>query len=246
MDSFNIATDPCAPPFFDILLGFPSASTCQKWHLSPYTHPFLTCNSDKREDARIYMTDFHRFWIGLECHSYLSSFPFYSPRGQGVMTETACAFQWKHSPTFLSTQDLFPFWTLGDWSPFHNIAPDSEVLEFSSSDPYEVLQLSSIVNNSASHCFEQILDRTKQTQSEAEQNSVILTCSILPGSYLRAFHSLITVHDPIWRRNLEHRRSVSLQRTNLSPCTASYAPVARKYSKIVYAICLPRENRSHF
>ena len=29
-----------APPFFDLLLGFPSASTCRKWHLLPYTHPF--------------------------------------------------------------------------------------------------------------------------------------------------------------------------------------------------------------
>ena len=29
-----------APPFFDFLLGFPSASTCRKWHLPPCTHPF--------------------------------------------------------------------------------------------------------------------------------------------------------------------------------------------------------------
>ena len=38
MESFTIATDPFAPPFFDFLLGFASASTCRKWHLSPNTH----------------------------------------------------------------------------------------------------------------------------------------------------------------------------------------------------------------
>ena len=31
-------TDPFAPPFFDFLLGFSSASTCRKWLLSPYVH----------------------------------------------------------------------------------------------------------------------------------------------------------------------------------------------------------------
>ena len=46
-----------APPFFDFMLGFSSAS-CRKWHLSPYTQPFQTCNSDTREHARIYMTVF--------------------------------------------------------------------------------------------------------------------------------------------------------------------------------------------
>ena len=35
IDSFNMATDPFAPPFFDFLLGFPSASTCRK-----QIHPF--------------------------------------------------------------------------------------------------------------------------------------------------------------------------------------------------------------
>ena len=28
--SFNVATDPVAPPFFDVLLGFPSASKFRK------------------------------------------------------------------------------------------------------------------------------------------------------------------------------------------------------------------------
>ena len=39
VDSFNKATDPFAPSFFDFLLGFSSASTCLKKHFLPYMHP---------------------------------------------------------------------------------------------------------------------------------------------------------------------------------------------------------------
>ena len=38
-DSFNKATDPFAPPSFDFLLGFSSASTRRKKHLLPNLHP---------------------------------------------------------------------------------------------------------------------------------------------------------------------------------------------------------------
>ena len=58
--------------------------------------------------------------------------------------------------------------------------------EFSSSDQQEVLQKSSIVNNLYVHYFERFLDRTKPRQSEAEQSPVILTCTIIPGSHLKA------------------------------------------------------------
>ena len=71
------------------------------------------------------------------------------------------------------------------------------------------------MNNSALLCFDQFPDHTRPTQSEVEQNSVILTCTILPGSHLRAFRSLIIVHDPIWRRNLGRRRSVNSKRSIL-------------------------------
>ena len=37
--SFNKATDPFPPLFFDFLLGCPPTSVCLKWHLSPYLHP---------------------------------------------------------------------------------------------------------------------------------------------------------------------------------------------------------------
>ena len=57
--------------------------------------------------------------------------------------------------------------------------------EFSSSEQYEVLQTSSIVNKSSAHYIGQFLGQTKPTQSEAEQSPVILTA-----------HSS---HDHIWR-----------------------------------------------
>ena len=58
------------------------------------------------------------------------------------------------------------------------------------------LQLSSIVDSFAPW-FAQFLDRTVPSKSEIEQNSVILTCTIHPGSPLRPFHSQIIEHDPI-------------------------------------------------
>ena len=53
---------------------------------------------------------------------------------------------------------LFDSWSL-ILVPPHRSEPWS--FEFSSSDQNEVLQLSSIVNNSAFHCFEQFLNHTK-------------------------------------------------------------------------------------
>ena len=44
------------------------------------------------------------------------------------------------------------------------------------------------------------------SQSEVGRNPIILTCTIIPGSGLKASHSLI-VHDPILHRNLGHRHS---------------------------------------
>ena len=54
--------------------------------------------------------------------------------------------------------------------PFHVGLRSSE---FSSFDQYEVLQMSSILNDSVAHCFE-----------EAEQEPAILTCIILPRPFL--------------------------------------------------------------
>ena len=72
---------------------------------------------------------------------------------------------------------LFPLFRSWLWS-----------FEFSSSDQCEVLQMSSIVNNLFAHYFEWFLQRTKPKHSEAEQNLVILTCTILSGSHLKAYH----------------------------------------------------------
>ena len=78
---------------------------------------------------------------------------------------------------------------------------------FSSCSQYEVSLQFLIAYSLVTHCFEQFLDRTRPTQSEAEQNPVILTSIFLPGPRLEAFHSLIMVHDPILHPNLGHRHS---------------------------------------
>ena len=67
---------------------------------------------------------------------------------------------------------LFPQFRYGLWS-----------FEFSSSDQYEVLEMSSILNYSVVHCFAQFQGRTKPKQSEAEQSPVFLTCMILPWPF---------------------------------------------------------------
>ena len=64
-------------------------------------------------------------------------------------------------------------------------------------------------------CFELFLGRTKPRQSEAEQSPVILTCTIPPGPFLKAFRLLIMELDPIERRCLGRRRSANLYWTNL-------------------------------
>ena len=112
----------------------------------------------------------------------------------------------------LKTRSSFPlylgflsFLTLGDYSTFRNLAPDSEV---SSSHHlinmkfYRRLQSKItcllIVSNG-------LFNRTMPRQSEAEQSPVILTCTILPGSHLKAYRLLTIKLDPIERRNLGHR-----------------------------------------
>ena len=99
---------------------------------------------------------------------------------------------------------LFPQLRSGLWS-----------FEFSSSDTYEVLQMFSILKNSHVHYFEWFLGRTMPRRSDAEQNLVISTRTILPGSHLKAYHLLIIELDPIQRRNLGRRHFVSLHWINL-------------------------------
>ena len=107
-----------------------------------------------------------------------------------------------HNVGFLS------FLTLGD-SSFHNFVPDSELSSSHHLNQYVVIQTSSIVNNLSNHCFDRFSNRTKPRRSEAEQSSVILTCTILPGSHTKACHLLIIELDPIERRNLGRRHSAN-------------------------------------
>ena len=98
--------------------------------------------------------------------------------------------------------------------------------EFSSSDQDEVLQMFSILKNSHVHYFEWFLGRTKPRRSEAEQNLVISTRTILPGSHNRAWSHRTSKS---WTSSFCER---ILNKSECS-CAASWAPVARKCSQIM-------------
>ena len=199
-----MTTDPFAPSFFD--------STCRKCICRHVHILFQTCNSDTREDARTYMTDFtdlNRHGVSLlsvesscllpdPCEDFCSS-PSVCFSVESDAGEDECRFclwplplfpvtlgSWlklhesplellsvclplktlSHFPLSVGFLSFFDSWWLILF-PQHRSGPCS--VEFSSSDQYEVLQLSSIVDSSAP-CFAPFLGHTKPTQSEAEQN----------------------------------------------------------------------------
>ena len=82
---------------------------------------------------------------------------------------------------------FFPFFTLGDWTPFHNIVLVFGILIIWSNMKFHCSF--QFVDSSVSHCVEQFLDHTMPSQSDVERKSAILTCTILPGFGLKAFHS---------------------------------------------------------
>ena len=137
------------------------------------------------------------------------------------------------------------FLTLGDWSSFPNIVPNSEVWS-----SHYVINMKfhsglQIVNHLSFQCFEQFLDGTEPNQSEAETES----CNFdlyNPSRVTSGGISLIVSR--AWSQLTS--KSWTLSFCNLtvnrfeSPCAASLAPLARKYSKMMCAICLPRKNRS--
>ena len=136
-------------------------------------------------------------------------------RGQRVTTETAWVSFGTLSMCFpLKTLSHLPlnvgfvsFLTLGNWSSFHTIVSDSEI---SISHHLIIMKFNFsflIADRSVFHRFEQPLEHKRPSQSEVEQNSVILTCIILPGSRLKAFRLLLSVRDPILNRNLGRRHS---------------------------------------
>ena len=189
---------------------------------------FQTCNSDTREDAKTYMTFFslspHEFCFLLPdpcedvCPSPSVLFCLWRPvsRSLDVMTETAwISFGTLSVRLPLETLSYCPlnassfsFLTLGDWSSFHNIAPDPEVLSSHN-----------LINMKFYRCLQFVIVRLLGSGRflivQWHHSLKSLTCTILPGSYLRACHSQIMKHDRIWRRILEHRHSLNLQRTEL-------------------------------
>ena len=119
-----------------------------------------------------------------------------------------------YTPTFLSTWAFCPVWLLVT-APLATTSFRS--LKFRILISWSIWILTEVfnLNNVSAHFFERFLGRTKPRRSEAEQNPAILTCTILPGSHLWEFRSLIIELCPIERRNLGRRHSVSVFWTNL-------------------------------
>ena len=171
----------------------------------------LTCNSDTREDVKIYVTFFYNFFgtesdffcqsFHLSCLPDGQSFPSNLVREKTIVLSVSdlchcCQRQFCHDRNCMtllwnivhvhSTENTLPLssqrWVsflVDSWwlILFPQLLSELWSFEFSSSDQYEVLQTSSIVNNLSAHCFEQFLGRTKPRQSDAEQSPVILTCT---------------------------------------------------------------------
>ena len=56
-----------------------------------YTFFFQTCNSDTREDAKIYMTVFYKSCIGMECRSSRPVLEDFSHPASVLLHESLCA-----------------------------------------------------------------------------------------------------------------------------------------------------------
>ena len=69
--------------------------------------------------------------------------------------------------------------------------------------------MSSILDNSVVHSFGQFLFSTKPRPSDAEQNPESFTCTILPGSYLKAYRLMILELGSVERRKLERHHTAS-------------------------------------
>ena len=125
-----------------------------------------------------------------------------------------CAFHSTHSLTFLSTWAFFPFWLLVT-DPLSTTS--LRTLKFrvliiwsiwSFTDLRSWITCLSIYSNG--FLIVQSQDSLKLNRSRA-----ILTCTILPRSFLKASHVLKTELDPSERRNLKRPHSANVRWTNL-------------------------------
>ena len=98
-----------------------------------------------------------------------------------------------------------------EWSCSHTSTEGSADFEFSSSDPYEVLQMSVILKWARLPIISNgFLVVQSQNSLKLNRNLVILICTILSGSHLKAYHLLIIEPNPIVHRNLGHHHSVNV------------------------------------
>ena len=163
-----------------------------------------------------------RIWCGRRQSSFSSLTTVQVSLNLFVMTETTWASFRTLSMCFpLNTLSHFALHggflsclTLGDWFSFHNVASDSEV---SSSHHlinmkfYRCLPSWTTCLSIDSNGFLTV----QQRQDGLKLSFLILTCTIIPRSFLKAYHVLIIELDPIERRNLKRRHSANENWTNL-------------------------------
>ena len=138
--------------------------------------------------------------------------------------------------------------TLGNWSSFYSFVSDSEV---SISHHMIIMKFRCGVQSMmilSAHCFVQRLDQTRPSQTEVELNCCYF--DLYNPSRIdvwRHFAYSQKVHDPrVHRKSLTSSFCKLVANNFASPCTVSKDPVARKNSKIMYAMSLPRKNWSEF
>ena len=196
---------------------------------------FPTCNSDTRKDARTHTTFLTEFEPAWHFTLVQIAFLFFTWSLWGFCPSPSVSFAVAREddrPFRLWPFPLFPV-TSRSWLKLHEYTlplssqcglsflsdswrlilfpqhlPEPEVSSSHYLIDMKFLQLSSIDDRLAPS-FAPFLDHTKLSQSGVEQNFPILTCTILPGSYLKVLRSRILKHDPTWRRNPGRRYSVN-------------------------------------
>ena len=181
--------------FYNYYIDTESHFSCQNFpSLSPFSPSVcLAFERDAGEVDRPF-----RLWL-------LALFPeareSWLKQHESPLEHCPCAFHWKHS-YFPLNIGVVSFLTLGDWTPFHKIVPGFEI------------QISRHLINMKFHRSPQlstipclIFRATSWSYKDITFQSWASICTILRGSGLKAFHSLIIVHDPISHRNLGHRHS---------------------------------------
>ena len=245
MDSIITATDPFAPPFFDFLLGFPSASTCRKRHLSPWTQPFsrlvVLTHGMRQYWHGGSLQSVYRHGILLLSSTELSSLLPYPCENCCPLPSVCFALEWDAGeddrPFCLWPFLLFFPQACGSWLKLHESPLEHCPCDFHWKHSPIFLATKAFLSfltfgNWSVWSWQEFCDFDLYYPSRIASESISLTDNCA------------------WSHRTSKSWTLSFCKVmvtkSASPCTASDAPVERTYSSSMYAICLPRKNRSVF